>query len=181
MEFQAVVEGRRSIRKYEDKKIDHSVLEKVVKEATFSPSWKNAQTTGFVVVENEEIKQKIANECVLGFEYNTKTMSGAPAIAIVTIQTGIAGYEKDGSFSTSKEDRWEVFDAGIATQTFCLAAYEQGVGTVVLGIFDEEKVAEVLQLPEGIKVAAIIAMGYPAKTPAMPPRKEVSEVLRIVE
>ncbi len=52
----------------------------------------------------------------------------------------MSGYEHDGTFSTPQNDRWEVFDAGIATQTFCLAAHAKGVGSVILGIFDEEKI-----------------------------------------
>ena len=90
------------------------------------------------------------------------------------------GYEKDGSFSTSKEDRWEMFDAGIATQTFCLAAHEKGVGSVIMGIFDEDKVAELISLEEGRKVAALIAVGYPDEEPALPKRKEVEELVRFL-
>ena len=88
-----------------------------------------------------------------------------------------SGYEKDGSYTTSKEDRWEMFDAGIATQTFCLAAHEQGVGSVIMGIFDETKIAEVIDVPEGQQVAALIAIGYPVFEPEAPKRKEVSELL----
>ena len=99
----------------------------------------------------------------------------------MTYVAGRSGFEKDGSYSTSKEDRWEHFDAGIATQTFCLAACEKGVGTVILGIFDEEKVARAISLPEGQKVAALIAMGYPeGESPAVPRRKEAEELVSFI-
>jgi hypothetical protein len=62
----------------------------------------------------------------------------------MTCVTGRCGYERDGSFSTPKGDRWEMFDAGIAAQTFCLAAHEMGLGTVIMGVFDENKVNEVI-------------------------------------
>ena len=88
------------------------------------------------------------------------------------------GYERDGSFTTSKEDRWEMFDAGIASQTFCLAAHDAGIGTVILGIFDESKVAEAISLPEGEKVAALIVMGYPAQECEAPKRKEIADLVR---
>ena len=72
-----------------------------------------------------------------------------------------------------------MFDAGIATQTFCLAAHDKGVGTVILGIFDDAKVGEIVGIPDGQTVAAVVAMGYPAFAPEMPPRKSVDDLLTI--
>lgn len=98
---------------------------------------------------------------------------------VVTYKHGISGYEKSGEESTNKGDKWEVFDAGIATQTFSLAAHELGYGTVIMGIFDDKKVAEALELPEDEVVAALVPVGFAEKEPAAPPRKEVSELLTI--
>ena len=72
-----------------------------------------------------------------------------------------------------------MFDAGIATQTFCLAAHDKGVGTVILGIFDDAKVGEIVGIPDGQTVAAVVAMGYPAFAPEemLPPRKSVDDLL----
>ena len=133
----------------------------IIEAASYAPSWKNTQISRYVVVEDRALIKKIAEECVLGFTYNTKTMMNAPQLVVQTYVTGRSGFEKDGSYTTSKEDRWESYDAGIAAQTFCLAAHEKGVGTVILGIFDDAKVAEAIGLPEGQKVAALIPMGYP--------------------
>ena len=72
-----------------------------------------------------------------------------------------------------------MFDAGIAAQTFCLAAHEKGIGTVILGVFDDKKVGEIVGVPEGQTVATVIAMGYPVFAPEMPPRKSVDELLTI--
>ena len=110
-------------------------------------------------------------------------MSKAPALVLVTMVNGRSGYEKDGSYTTPKGDRWEMFDAGIASQTFCLAAYEKGLGTVIMGIFDENKVAEIVDIPEGQQLAAIIPIGYPAEgvEVAAPPRKDASVLLSFVE
>lgn len=180
MEALQCIETRRSIRKFTNQKPERELLEKVVKEAAFAPSWKNTQVTRYSVVENTDIKEQIAKEGVLGFQYNANIIEGAPDLVVVSMVHGRSGFERDGSFSTSKEDRWEVFDAGIATQTFCLAAHEYGLGTVIMGIFDEEKIAEIVKLPEGEKVAAIIAIGYSAENPAAPKRKEVADLLRFV-
>jgi len=180
MEALQCIETRRSIRKFKQTAVSHEVMEAIVKEASFAPSWKNTQVTRYVVVEDPAIKAKIANEAVLGFSFNTGTIENAAALVVVTMVHGRSGFEKDGSFSTSKEDRWEMFDAGIATQTFCLAAHDKGVGSVIMGIFDEEKVAELIQLEEGRKVAALISVGYPDEEPSVPKRKEVQELVRFL-
>lgn len=177
MDFFNCVKERRSIRKFTSDKIEHDKLERIVKLASFSPSWKNSQIVRYIVVEDENIKQQIANNCVLGLEHNSGIIKNAPALIVVTTVSGISGYERDGSFTTSKGDRWEMFDAGIATQTFCLAAHSEGLGTVIMGIFDEEMICRTVKLPDTQKVAALIAIGYPNEEPTMPKRKDVSELI----
>jgi nitroreductase len=95
----------------------------------------------------------------------------------VTFLTGRSGFERDGSFSTSKGSFWQSYDAGIATQTFCLAAWDKGIGSVIMGIFDEAKAARLLNLPEGRELAALIPVGYPDEAPAAPRRKPAEELL----
>ena len=73
-----------------------------------------------------------------------------------------------------------MYDAGIATQTFCLAAHDKGVGSVILGIFDEAKVAEAINLDEKQKVAALVAVGYADEQPDAPKRKTVEELVKFV-
>ena len=111
------------------------------------------------------------------FAFNQKTASHAPALVVLTMLTSRSGYERDGSFSTSQGTHWQSFDAGIAAQTFCLAAHALGLGTVIMGIFDEDKVKQVVDIPEGQKVAALIAVGHPAEEPVCPKRKDVETLL----
>lgn len=177
MEAIECIKTRRSIRKFKENPVDHTTIEKIVEAAGMSPSWKNTQIVRYHVVEDRVILNEIANLCVLNFEFNTKTISRAPQLVVVSMVEKRCGYERDGSYSTSKEDRWEMFDAGIATQTFCLAAHDLGVGTVILGIFDEAKVAKAISLPEGQKVAALVAMGYPDQKCEAPKRKSVDDLL----
>ena len=180
METVKCIETRRSIRKFKAERIPHETMQEIVAAAAFAPSWKNTQVTRYIVVENTELKEKIANEATLGFEHNNGIIKGAPALVVVTMVHGRSGFERDGSYTTSKEDRWEVFDAGLATQTFCLAAHDKGVGAVILGIFDEDKVAEIANVPEGQKVAALVAVGYADEDPAAPKRKSVEELVQFV-
>ena len=174
------IKTRRSIRNYKEEQIPQDVINEVIEIARFAPSWKNGQIARFYVVQSPDLKKKIAEECMMGFSFNTNTLTKAPALVVVAYVEKRSGFERDGSYTTSKEDRWEMFDAGIATQTFCLAAHEKGLGTCIMGIFDEEKVAEAIGLPEGQKVGAVLAIGYPADEPAAPARKEVEQLVQFL-
>lgn len=70
-----------------------------------------------------------------------------------------------------------MFDAGVASEAFCLAAYEQGLGTVIMGIFDQQEAADLLEIPENQDLIALIPIGYPAEAPVAPKRKPVSDLL----
>ena len=152
-------------------------LEQIVEAAAFAPSWKNSQTVRYIAVEDAALKERIATEATMNFTHNKDIISACPVLIVVVTKTGICGYEKDGSYTTSKKDKWEMFDAGIASQTFMLAAHEYGVGTVTLGIFDEEILGKILELPEGDNVSALLAAGYPESAPAAPKKKSVEELL----
>ncbi|BBF43399.1 nitroreductase [Lachnospiraceae bacterium KM106-2] len=180
MEAMECIKGRRSVRRFTEEKISHEVFEKIVEAASYAPSWKNTQVVRYHVLEKKDVMEQIAADGILGFEFNAKTILNAAAIVVVTAKSGRSGYERDGSYSTPKEDRWEMFDAGIASQTFCLAAHTYGVGTVVLGYFDEMMIKDLLHLPEDENVMALIAAGYPKFTPDMPKRKEVNDLLSFI-
>lgn len=174
------IKTRRSIRAYKEEAISQDVIKEVVDLARFAPSWKNTQIARYYVVQDVALKQNIAENCMMGFTFNTKTLTNAPALVVLAYVEKRSGYERDGSFSTSKEDRWEMFDAGIAAQTFCLAAHEKGLGTCIMGIFDEAKIAEAISLPEGQKVGAVVAIGYPEAQPEAPARKEAEQLVQFL-
>ena len=175
MEAIACIEGRRSIRKYKNEKVSHEVVEKIVEAASMAPSWKNTQIARYVVIEDEGMLEKIAAECTNDF--NAKTIRSAAALVAVTIIKNRCGYERDGSFTTVKGDSWQMFDAGVATQSFCLAAHNYGVGSVIMGIFDYDKVAELIEMPETQEMTALIAIGYPDEEPEAPKRKSVADLV----
>lgn len=182
MQIEECIKDRRSVRKFSEQEISKEVLCEIVDLARFSPSWKNTQVVRYHVIKNPEIREQIAQNAVMDFTFNAKTILRCNALVVVSVVAGICGYEDDGSYSTSKEDSWEMFDAGVASQTFCLAAHSKGVGSVILGIFDEEKIHQYAALAENEKVACLIALGYPLEpAKSAPPRKEVSELLEILE
>lgn len=170
------IRTRRSIRKFTDEPVSHETLEKIVEAASFSPSWKNTQIVRYIAIEDPALKNKIATECTTGFTYNGGTMANAPMLIAVTVIKNRCGYEKDGSFTTNRGDSWQMFDAGIASQTFCLAAHEYGLGTVIMGIFDDT-LPSVLNIPEDRELVNIICIGHPAEAPEMPKRKTVADLL----
>lgn len=179
METMQTIQTRRSIRVYEDRPIDKAVLEEILRAALMAPSWKNTQTAGYLVVEHPEQAQRERLMACLP-PYNARIVSTAPVIVVMTTQHGRSGFNRDGSFTTKKEDRWEIFDAGIACQTLCLAAWEKGIGSCIMGIYDEEKLPELLQVPEDQIITAVVALGYPAETPEPPKRKTLEDKVRYV-
>ena len=72
-----------------------------------------------------------------------------------------------------------MFDVGAACQTFCLAAHDAGLGTVIMGIWDEDGITDLLQIPEDQELAALIAIGHPDIDPDTPKRKSVSDLLTL--
>ena len=174
------IKTRRSVRNYTSGNVSKEVIEEIIDLARFAPSWKNTQIARYYVVQEESLKKQIADECMMGFTFNTNTLHKAAAIVVLAYVEKRCGYERDGSFSTAKGDRWEMFDAGIAAQTFCLAAHEKGLGTCIMGIFDEAEVAKAVSLPEGQKVGAVIALGYPADAPQAPVRKETEDLVKFL-
>lgn len=169
------IKERRSIRKYKNKGIDHSLLESIISTASYSPSWKNTQITRYIAIEDASIIQKIADEFTP--EFNSNIIRQVPMLIAVTFVKNRCGFERDGSYSTKKGDRWQMFDAGAACQTFCLAAHEKGLGTVIMGIWDEDGITELLNIPETQELAALIAIGYPDISPDAPKRKSVADLL----
>ena len=173
------IKTRRSIRRFSDRDVCADLIADIVNIAAYAPSWKNSQTVRYIAVLDKGLKSRLANECMMGFEHNIATAASASAMIVVTTINGRSGYEKDGSATTSKGSHWQSFDAGIATQTFCLAAHEKGLSTVIMGIFDEEKVAQVIGVPDGQSVSALIALGYADCSPSTPVRKDSNELLTV--
>lgn len=175
------IKTRRSVRKFKEGKVDKDTLRKIVEAAACVPSWKNTQIVRYHVIQNKEMLQKIGQECFVNFAHNREILEGADNLVVVSMITGRCGFERDGSYTTKKGDRWQMFDAGIASQTFCLAAHEYGIGTVILGIFDEDRVGQIIGLEEGQQIAALIVMGYPGDSLTAHPKKDVDTLLNIYD
>lgn len=179
MDLKDCILTRRSVRKFIDKEISNETIEEIVKFASYAPSWKNSQTVRYIAIKDKTLKAKIANECLGGFEWNKTIIDGANVLMVEITVDGICGYNPDGTPTTSKGTHWQSFDAGLNAQTLCLKAHDMGLGSVIMGIYDESKVKEVLNLPNAQSVSSLIALGYHEQKLNAPKRKELNEVLII--
>ena len=162
-------------------------MKEIVSISRFAPSWTNTQTARYTLIDDEETIQKLATDGVNEFVYNIGTLKKAKGVAVLSYVQGKSGrlpkeiYGETKSFNgfaTTKANEWEAFDAGIACQTFCLAAYAKGVGTCILGVIDEKSISEIINLPENETVAALIVYGYADGEVSAPKRKNVEDILR---
>lgn len=179
MDLIAGIKERRSIREFNNKDISESTLREIIDTARFYPSWKNTQTVRFIAVKSN-LKALIAENAVMGFEKNKININGCNTLMVIATINGRSGYERDGNPTTSKGSHFQSFDAGLATEALVLSAYEKGVGSVILGIYDESKIKEILNIGDDMSISCIVAMGYYDNNPQAPKRKEIDEILKIV-
>lgn len=179
MDAKECIMGRRSIRTFKDTPIDEQLLREIVEEASYSPSWKHTQITRYMFIKDQAVKEAIG-KCTSAYPHNGEIIASAPMLCCITIIKNRSGFERDGSYSTDREAGWQMFDAGVATQTFTLACHEHGIGSVIMGIFDRADIEKILNLPEDRELVCLVPIGYPAETPTAPKRKSVDDLLTIV-
>ena len=167
-----IIKERRSIRKYEEKDIPEELANRVLDAVKWTPSWINTQCWEVVVVKDKIIKEGLQATISKG-NPAAKSIVAAPVVLAVCGRLGKSGYYKD-KVSTKFGD-WYMFDLGLATQTICLAACDFGLGTVIVGLFDHDRAKEILNVPAGYELVVLIPMGYPAKIPSAPKRREMNE------
>ena len=167
---------RRSIRSYKPDPVDRPVIEEVLQAAAWAPSWKNSQTVRYVVMDTPQAKKALLETDLPAF--NRRVIEQAPVVIAMVTNTGISGYLPDGTPNTTLGAGWQMFDAGIAAQTLCLAAWEKGLGTLIMGLYDETGTPAVIGLEPGQIVTALIAMGYAETQPKGPGRKDPEELFR---
>jgi len=171
-DFMSIVKGRRSIRRFQDKPVPETDLQQILEAVQWSPSWANTQCWEIVVVKDREMKERL-NEALSPTNPAKKGLPDAPLVLALCGKLQSSGFYKGQA--TTKLGDWFMFDLGIATQSLCLAACNLGLGTVIVGSIDHDKAKDVLGVGEGYELVALIPVGYPAKEPAAPKRREISE------
>jgi nitroreductase len=172
MDLREAIKGRRSIRKYKPDPVPEEVLQKVMEAVRWAPSWANTQCWEIIVVKDPTMKAELVRT-LSKTNPALSSMTDVPIVLVLCGKKGVSGFKK-GEAATMRGD-WLLFDTGLAMQTLCLAAHGLGLGTVVIGLFDHKKAAEILGVPDKVEVVAMTPLGYPAVLESAPKRKEVSE------
>jgi nitroreductase len=172
-DLMTLIQGRRSIRKYEDRAVPEEVLQQVLEAIRWAPSWTNCQCWEVIVVKDPAAKQKL--QACLPPKGNpaANAIVQAPVVLVLCAKAGVSGFYKD--LPSTRFGDWMMYDLGLATQNLCLMAHSLGLGTVVAGLFDHQKAREAMQVPAGYELVTMIPLGYPAKIGTAPGRREVSE------
>jgi len=167
-----IIQERRSIRRFQEKTIPDEVLAKVLEAVRWAPSWANTQPWEIVVVKDRSIKERI-QQAVSPRNPSSLAIVNAPLLLVICGKLKRSGFYKDAL--PTKFGDWFMYDLGLATQNLCLAAHHLGLGTVIVGLFDHDRVGEVVKLPTGHEVVVLVPLGYPDQQPSPPKRRECNE------
>ncbi len=174
MEFNEVLQTRRSVREFKEDKVEKEKIEAMLEAAKQAPSWKNSQTARCYVVMSDE-KLKAVREQGLP-EFNQKSCANAPVLIVTTFVKTRAGFTREGVAENEVGEGWGCYDLGLNNANMVLKATELGLSTLIMGIRDGEKLREILEIPENQEVVAVIAVGYSDLKPEMPKRKNIEDV-----
>jgi len=154
LEFMDVVKKRKSVRKYKKDAVSKDLILKVLEAARLAPSAGNRQPWHFVVITDAETKAKLEL---------SPWATEAPVVIV-------------GCGDSNASATWGTHDSMIAFEHLVLAAADLGLGTCWMGRMGrDEKIKEVLGIPEHVKVVAVTPLGYPDEEPAGRPRKSLEE------
>ena len=173
------INTRRSIRRYQDKDVDNTLLTRLIKEAERTQTMGNLQLYSVVVTRSEELKAKLAPA-----HFNQPMVTGAPVVLTFCAdyrrttlwaeqRQATPGYDNPLSFVNA------MTDALLFCQTFCNLAEEEGLGCCFLGttVYQPQSIIDTLQLPELVFPVATITLGWPDENPPLSDRLPVSTII----
>ena len=175
MDLIQAIKDRRSVRRYKPDALSEEEINTVLEAARWAPSWNNTQCWRFILVEDSELKEKLAETIRPKENRAIAAIKEAPVTIVACAELGKSGFYKDLE-PTDKGD-WFMFGVALAMGNLTLAAHSIGLGTVHVGLFDAIKVTEILEVPEGYTVVEMTPLGYPDESPKIPKRKELNEIL----
>lgn len=162
MDIFEAIKTRRSIRRFLDKPLEDEKLKTILEAVRMAPSWANFQCWRFIVVKDRTVKEKISDLSYvesffapIGYKANPskKGLAEAPVVIVACADTSQSGVLWD--------QQYYMTDIGIAAQNLMLAANGLGLGTVFVGVFDEEKLRSLLNIPSNIRIVGLFPIGYP--------------------
>ncbi len=174
MDFNSLVLTRQSDRSYLDRQVEEDKLQRILECARMAPSACNAQPWHIIVVEEGLIKDQIAeatSEKILGMNHFTKQ---AP-IHLVLVEEPANFTSSFGSWI--KRKHYPLIDIGIIAEHICLAAASEGLGSCMIGWFDEPKVKKICAIPSSKRVQLIITLGYSSSKTRVKTRKPIDQIV----
>ena len=164
METLEALKTRRSIRKYQNKKIPDNIIHEILNCSMYSPSAFDTQPWQFIVIDKKELFPGI-----LKIATHAEMITGASHAIIVC-----------GDQKVQENAGLLIQDISAAIENLLLAAHASGIGSVWTGIypFDEivKGIKDFFKLPENILPVAMVVMGYPDESPAQPERYKEEKV-----
>jgi len=147
--------SRRSIRRFQQKKIDPEILKKMVNAARLAPSGANLQPLEFFIVDDKDLCNKIFETTSwAGYikpAWKPKKAERPVAYIIILVK--------------EKNNPWYLRDASFSTENIVLTAESNGIGSCILCKINREKIREILKIPDNIIVDSLVALGYKAEQP----------------
>jgi nitroreductase len=170
MDILDLILKRQSDRMYEQRSVSREQILKCLEAARLAPSACNSQPWKFVVVDDPKMVAQMG-EAAAGMGMNKFAKEVPVIVAVVLEKMNVLA--RIGSVIKDKE--FSLLDMGIAVEHFCLQAAEMGLGTCILGWFDEKAVKKMLNIRDR-RVPLLITLGYPAGKTRGKVRKSLEEM-----
>ncbi|MBE3140738.1 MAG: nitroreductase family protein [Thermoplasmata archaeon] len=149
--------SRQSDRKYSDKPVEKEKLDRIIEAGRMAPSACNAQPWKFIVVTEPMLISKIAEAASAKLIGMNTFVAQAPVQLIVVREKPNMSSKVGG---TIKNKDYSLIDIGIASENICLQARAEGIGSCIIGWFDEKMLRKLLAIPRSKRVELIITIGY---------------------
>jgi nitroreductase len=169
-----LIRRRQSERSYLDRPVEKEKLERILEAGRMAPSACNAQPWKFIVVDQPELLSDIAEAASAKLLGMNTFVALAPVLIVIVREK--PNFSSRIGAGIKKKD-YSLIDIGIASENICLQAKAEGLGTCILGWFDEEKVRNLLGVPRGKRIGLIITLGYPSKEYREKKRKSPDEII----
>lgn len=166
--------SRQSDRKYDSKPVEKEKLERIIEAGRMAPSACNAQPWKFVVVTDSELIVRIAETASAKLVGMNSFVAQAPVILVIIREQPNMSSKVGG---TIKNKDYSLIDIGIAAENICLQARAEGIGSCIIGWFDERQLKKLLSIPRPKRVELIITLGYSLSHPREKKRKPAKEIV----
>ena len=157
MDFQTLMATRQSVRKYQNRPVEHEKLDLLIESVRTAPSASNSQPWKLILVDDPELKDKVAKATFDKLLSFNRFAAEAPVMAVLVLEKPKL-ITKIGI--SIKRREFPLIDIGIAASQFCLMAAELGLGTCMIGWFNEGRVKAALQIPAKKRIGLLITLGY---------------------